>query len=251
MKPLQANTPNKNDDLSKTFRVSYGNTNIEYTLTYVDRETLAIHVHPDTTVAVEAPLESEFPEIEKRVHKRAAWIVKQQRDFRRFSVEFPPRKYVSGETHRYLGRQYRLRVIEDDVPIDVVRMDRGIITIFTLSRSPDHVKKVLEGWFRQRARTIFTEQIENWIPRFERFDVEKPQVIVRKMKSRWGSCTAQGKITLNFKLTQVPKRLIDYVIVHELCHLVKPNHSGEFYTLLSRIMPDWDARREKLNSFEF
>ena len=235
----------------KTFRVSYGNTTIEYALTYAERETLAIHVHPDATVAVEAPLESEFPEIEKRLRKRAAWIVKQQRNFRLYSVAFPPRKYVSGETHRYLGCQYRLRVIESDSPPEIVRMDRGYITIFTFSKSPDHVKKVLEGWFRQRAQTIFTEQVEKWIPRFERFGVKKPQVIVRKMKSRWGSCTAKGKITLNFKLIQVPKKLIDYVIVHELCHLIEHSHSNEFYALLSRIMPDWEERREKLNSFEF
>ena len=231
--------------------LQYGNTAIKYALTYADRETLAIHVHPDTTVAVEAPLESDFREIEKRVRKRAAWIVKQQRQFRRFSVEFPPRKYVSGETHRYLGRQYRLRVFEDDVPVEVVRMDRGILTMFINDKSPEHVKKVLEGWLRKRARTIFTERVEAWYPRFERFDVQKPQVVIRNMRSRWGSCTAKGKITLNFKLIQVPKRLIDYVIVHELCHTVVHAHNAEFYALLSRIMPDWEERREKLNSFEF
>jgi predicted metal-dependent hydrolase len=230
--------------------LQYGNTAIEYALTYTDRETLAIHVHTDTRVAVEAPLESEFTEIEKRVRKRAAWIVKQQRDFRRFSVEFPPRKYVSGETHRYLGRQYRLRVIDDDIPVEVVRMDRGIITLFVSSKSPEHVKQVLEGWLRERARKIFTERVEEWYPRFERFEVQKPQVVIRNMRSRWGSCTAKGKITLNFKLIQVPKRLIDYVIVHELCHTIVHGHNAEFYALLSRIMPDWEERREKLNSFE-
>jgi predicted metal-dependent hydrolase len=166
--------------------LQYGNTAIEYALTYTDRETLAIHVHTDTRVAVEAPLESEFTEIEKRVRKRAAWIVKQQRDFRRFSVEFPPRKYVSGETHRYLGRQYRLRVIDDDIPVEVVRMDRGIITLFVSSKSPEHVKQVLEGWLRERARKIFTERVEEWYPRFERFEVQKPQVVIRNMRSRWG-----------------------------------------------------------------
>jgi predicted metal-dependent hydrolase len=238
-------------NLPSIHTLQYGTTTIEYTLIYADRETLAIHVHPDTTVAVEAPFESKFPEIEKRVRKRAAWIVKQQRSFRRFSVEFPPRKYVSGETHRYLGRQYRLRVIEDDIPIEVVRMDRGIITLFVSSKTPAHVQKVLESWLRERAHTIFTEQVEKWIPRFERFDVETPQVVIRNMKSRWGSCTAQGKITLNFKLIQVPKKLIDYVIVHELCHTVVHAHNAEFYALLSRIMPDWEERREKLNSFEF
>jgi predicted metal-dependent hydrolase len=238
-------------DTTKTLRVLYGNTSIPYTLTYTDRDTLAIHVHPDTHVTVEAPLESDFARIEEKIRKRAAWILKQQRTFARFSFDLPPRQYVSSETHRYLGRQYRLRIIEDDIPIEVVRMDRGIITIFTPDKSSEHVKKVLEGWLRGRARTIFTEQIAQWMPRFERYGIETPQVVIRKMKARWGSCTEAGKITLNLKLIQVPKHLIDYVIVHELCHLVEHNHAPPFYALLSRTMPDWEARREKLERFDF
>ncbi len=231
--------------------LKYGNTSIEYTLTHTDRETLAIHVHPDTRVTVEAPLDTDFARVEEKVRKRAAWIVKQQRDFRRYSFDLPPRQYVSGESHRYLGRQYRLRIMETDFTPEIVRMDRGFITIFALSKAPGHVQKVLEDWLRTRARAIFTEQVEQWYPRFERFGVKKPQVVVRKMKARWGSCTAAGKITLNLKLIQAPKRLIDYIIVHELCHLVEHNHAPSFYALLSRIMPDWEKRREKLNGFEF
>ena len=231
--------------------LQYGNTSIAYELNYTDRKKLAIHVHPDASVSVEAPLGSDFARIEEKIRKRAAWIVKQQGKFRRYSFEIPQRQYVSGESHRYLGRQYRLRVIEDDTPMEVVRMDRGIITMFVRSKSPKHVKKVLNEWLRERARTIFAERVAEWHPRFERYDILYPQVIVRRMKSRWGSCTAAGKITLNLKLIQVPKRLIDYVIVHELCHLVEHSHAPAFYALMSRIMPDWEERREKLNGFEF
>jgi len=238
-------------EVERVQTLQYGKTIIQYSLAYRERDTLAIHVHPDTRVEVEAPHGSEMAEIEKRVRKKANWILKQQRDFQRYSVEFPPRKYVSGETHRYLGRQYRLRVIEDDIPIEVVRMDRGVLTIYVNRKTPEHVKQVLEDWLRERARTIYAERVDEWYPHFERYGIQRPQVVVRKMKSRWGSCTAKGKITLNFKLIQVPKRLIDYVIVHELCHTVVHAHNTEFYAFLSRIMPDWEARREKLNSFEF
>jgi len=231
--------------------LQYGNTTIQYSLAYRERETLAIHVHPDTSVEVEAPHGSEMVEIEKRVRKKANWILKQQRDFQRYSMEFPPRKYVSGETHRYLGRQYRLRVIEDDIPIEVVRMDRGMLTMYVNSKAQEHVKQVLEDWLRERARTIYAERVNEWYPRFERYGIQRPQVVVRKMKSRWGSCTAKGKITLNFKLIQVPKQLIDYVIVHEMCHLIEHSHAPAFYALMGKMMPDWEKRREKLNSFEF
>jgi predicted metal-dependent hydrolase len=237
--------------MSNQHSLQYGSTTIAYELSYTDREKLAVHVHPDTSISVEAPLDSDFARIEEKVRKRAAWIVKQQSKFRRYSFEIPHRQYVSGESHRYLGRQYRLRVIADDTPMEVVRMDRGIITMFVRRKSPNHVKKVLDGWMRERARTIFAERIAEWHPRFERYDILYPQVIVRRMKSRWGSCTEAGKITLNLKLIQVSKQLIDYIIVHELCHLVEHSHAPEFYALMSRIMPDWEERKEKLNGFEF
>ncbi len=218
--------------MSNQRSLQYGNTSIAYELSYTEREKLAIHVHPDTSVSVEAPLDSDFAHIEEKVRKRAAWIIKQQRKFRRYSFEIPKRQYVSGESHRYLGRQYRLRVTADDTPMEVVRMDRGIITMFLRSKSPEHVKKVPDGWMRERTRTIFSERIAEWHPRFERYDILYPQIIVRRIKSRWGSCTANGKITLNLKLIQVPKQLIDYVIVHELSHLVEHSHAPAFYTLL-------------------
>ena len=232
--------------------LEYGTTTIAYTLTYTDRETLAIHVHPNTQVTVEAPMDSEFDQIEEKVRKRAAWILKQQRNFQRYSVEFPPRQYVSGETHRYLGRQYQLKVIESDNGEENVKMDRGRIRVYTRDKGDRRrTKKLLDDWYRSHARRVFGERVEEWHPRFERFGIEHPQVVLRQMKSRWGSCTEAGKITLNLKLIQVPKQYIDYVIVHELCHLVEHNHSTEFYALMSRIMPDWEERREKLNTFEF
>ncbi len=229
----------------------YGKTTIHYELDYAERNQLAINVHPDTSVSVEAPLGSDFAEIEKRIHKRAAWILRQQRNFRRYSFEIPPRQYVSGESHRYLGRQYRLQVIVDDIPLEFVRMDRGIMTLFSNSKSPENVEKILHDFYRERARKIFEEQVAKWYPRFEKYDIQYPKVVIRKMKSRWGSCTANGKITLNLKLIHVPKKLINYVIVHELSHLVEHNHAPAFYALMSKVMPDWETRREKLNEFEF
>ncbi len=236
----------------KNHTLQYGHTKIIYQLTYTDRETLAIHVHPDTSVSVEAPFDSDFTEIEKRVRKRAAWIVRQQRNFRRFSVAFPPRQYVSGETHRYLGRQYLLKVIQIESGEETVRLDRERIYVSTRHKTdPTRVKKLLTEWYRSQARRVFTERVGEWFPRFERFGITRPQVVVRNMQSRWGSCTAGGKITLNLKLIQVPRPLIDYVIVHEMSHLVEHRHSQAFYKLLGRLMPDWEKRREKLNAFEF
>jgi hypothetical protein len=81
--------------------------------------------------------------------------------------------------------------------------------------------------------------------------VAYPDIIVRAMSTRWGSCSANGRITLNVKLVKVPRLYIDYVIFHELCHLAEPNHTPRFYELLDRVLPDWRERREKLNMYEF
>jgi predicted metal-dependent hydrolase len=230
------------------YTLDYGTTVIEYTLTYTDRKTLAIHVHPDGTVTVEAPQGSPVEQIEEKVRKRAKWIVKQQRSFQQV-VTAPPRAYVSGETHRYLGRQYRLKVIQSATRKEIVKLLRGRLQVYTVAPQDSvRVKGLLEDWYRRQARRVYAERMQEWLPRFERYDIDTPEIAIRRMKSRWGSCTATGKITLNLKLIQLPKYLIDYVIVHELCHLVEHHHGPAFYRLLSRIMPDWEYRRDKLNT---
>jgi predicted metal-dependent hydrolase len=232
--------------------LEYGKTSIDYQLSYTDRETLAIHVHPDLHVTVEAPLDSEFSEIEKRLYKRASWILRQQQNFRRYSFDIPPRKYVSGETHRLLGRQYQLKVLQGENKKEYIKMDREHILVGVRDKSDrERVKKRLTDWYRQRAHEIFCERVEVWFPRFERYSIRRPEVVVRQMRSQWGSCSVKGKMNLNLKLVMVPRQFIDYVIVHELCHLIEHNHSPSFYALMSKIMPDWEEKRELLNKFEF
>lgn len=232
--------------------LNYGNTQIPYRLTFSERATLAIHVHPDLSVLVEAPQGSEPAEIEKRLRKRAAWILRQQRDFQRYSLGFPPRQYVSGESYRYLGQQVRLKVIQSTTEPESVRLDRDIILVTVRDKQETaRVKKQLTQWYRQQAQALFGERLVQWFPHFERLGSPSPRILVREMRTRWGSCTPQGTVTLNLKLIMVPKQLIDYVVVHELCHLVEPNHGKAFFDLLSRIMPNWEEQKEHLDRFEF
>lgn len=227
----------------------YGTTTLEYDLSYTARKTLAIRVHPDTRISVEAPVGSDLTLIEQKVRKRAAWIVKQQRDFARFSADLPPREYVSGETYHYLGRQYRLKVVQSATRREIVKMDRGRIWVYVRD-TQDHkrVGALLEAWYRKQARRVFQERLDAVYPRLERFGIARPIIVIRRMKSRWGSCTAAGKITLNLKLIQMPRDGIDYVIVHELCHLKEHNHSTAFYALMDRVLPDWRQWRDRLRA---
>jgi predicted metal-dependent hydrolase len=247
--------------------VQYGTTEIQLEVIYAPRKTLGISVHPDLGVTVKAPEGTPFEEIEARVLKRAPWILKQQKDFERYLPHLPPRQYVSGETHRYLGRQYRLKVVASDT--GVIESDTGVIesengTAESVNRDGNfvyvyatdktdtaHVRDLLDDWYLEHARRIFRERLDACFPKMEHAGIPYPQVTIRAMRTRWGSCSPKGRITLNVKLIMVPTFYIDYVIFHELCHLAEPHHSPGYYALLDRVLPDWRERRDKLNSFEF
>lgn len=237
--------------------LQYGGATILYELVFSQRATLAIHVHPDLRVIVEAPAGSDLSEIEKHLHKRAAWILRQQRNFRRYSVNFPPRLYLSGETYRYLGQQYRLKVLQlEGAPStggkEAVALDREYLNVTTRRKAdPTHTRDLLNAWYHRQALALFAERVAAWYPHFERLGAPLPEVTARQMISRWGSCTAGGKVTLNTKLVMVHRHLIDYVVVHELCHLQEHNHGLAFQRLLTRILPDWKERKQKLDSFDF
>lgn len=241
-----------------TCSVQYGTTTIPFELIYAPRKTLGITVHPDLRVTVKAPEGSVLADVEAKVRKRATWILKQQRELERYLPHLPPRQYVSGETHRYLGRQYRLKVIEIEIesngkaPKEGVKRDGGYIYVHVCDKADtEHIKGLLDDWYRAHAWRIFAERLEACYPKVEHLGVAYPDLAIRVMRSRWGSCSPKGKITLNVKLIQVPKLYIDYVIFHELCHLQEPNHTPRFYELLDRVLPDWRERRERLNGFEF
>jgi len=226
--------------------IQYGRKRIEFQLMYSARKTLAIDVHPDLSVVVTAPNDTADSAVEEKVHKRAAWIVQQRRLFESYLPSIPPRQYVSGESHRYLGRQYRLRVRQGDD--DNVKMSRGQINVtLANSRNRDRVRSLVQRWFREHAGIVFSQLFDEWSEKARRFGIEADSFQIRKMKTRWGSCTQGGTLLLNSELIAAPKMCIEYVIVHELCHLKEHNHGNEFFNLLKKLMPDWERRRERLN----
>lgn len=231
-------------------QIAYGTRSIDYELTYSDRKTLAIHVFPDGSIVVDAPDASPLDMVEAKVRKRAAWIVRQQRQFAAYAApSVLPRRYVSGESYRYLGRQYRLKVVAD--PVSRVHLVSGYLTVSTPDPADTNtIARQVGGWYRTHARRVFHERLALCYPRVQPYAVPLPDLAIRDMKARWGSCTPAGRITLNLRLIQAPKHLLDYVLLHELCHLKELNHSAAFYALLDRVLPDWRDRRHALNQLE-
>lgn len=203
-------------------------------------------VHPDLHVSVVAPVDADPERIREKVKKRAAWIRKQRREFELFLPKQPPRLYVNGETHRYLGRQYRLRTEQGDE--ESVKCLRGYFRVTTRTEpTPEIAKRRLEAWYRDRADAVFRDRLDVCHARAEREGIPRPVLKIKCMRKRWGSCAREGTITLNLELIKAPKECIDYVIMHELCHLKEAHHGPRFWALLGRVMPDYDTRKKQLN----
>jgi predicted metal-dependent hydrolase len=228
--------------------VSYGKTKIDFELQYCDRKTLDIAVHPDQRVIVKAPSDALTEKVDQRVRDKARWILKQKDYFSQFQPRTPQRFYVSGETHLYLGRQYRLKIQPAD-RLSVTLQGRYIQVWISQPDNPIAVNQALETWYLIRARLKFQERLKICLQNSAFLNCPSPILRIRRLTKRWGSLTAKGNLILNRDLIRASLSGIDYVITHELCHLKVLNHSPEFYTLLASVMPDWQARKEKMERF--
>jgi len=232
----------------ETRSLQYGSSTIQFELEYSSRKTLGIEVNPDTSVLVKAPIDAPMDSIERIVTKRAAWITKQQRQFAKYAPTLPAAEYVAGEGYRYLGRQYRLKLIEVS-DVELVRLWRGRLEVYTCDSNNRHqIEKLVQRWYRERAALVYRERYKICIRLVAPYGIEdRGGFELRTMSKRWGSCTKAGRILLNPLLVSASKDCIDYVLVHELCHTLIHNHSPDFYRLLESIVPDWKTRRDSLN----
>lgn len=217
-----------------------------YELFYTDRKTLGIKVYPDTSVKVFAPIDTDLPIIEQHLKAKRKWIEKQQRSFRSYLPATPARQYIGGESFLYLGKQYMLKI--EPSTAEEVKLYQGRLVVKTLNPDATHIKKLLQQWYIARATILFNKLFEEQFYLFKRFGLEKPILQIKKMEKRWGSCTPQQKIILTPELIKAPVVCINYVILHELCHLVHHNHSKAFYRLLENFMPDWQKYKQLLET---
>ena len=222
--------------------IQFGSRTIDFRLEYSARKSLGITVTPAMEVLVKAPDNTSMEQVKEKIKKKAPWIIKQQSYFLSFQPKTPHRKYVSGETHLYLGRQYRLQIKAGKE--ESVKLKGRFIEVVTKDKAK--AKELLQGWYLQHARIKFHEIAEPLIEQFKRHKVIPSSIVLRDMPTRWGSCTPKGKIILNPELIKAPKPCIEYVIIHELCHLVHHDHTQKFLDLQSREMKDWEKWKMKL-----
>lgn len=225
-----------------THSIQFGSKEIYFRLSYSIRKSLGITVTPDMDVLVKAPVDAPIDKIKEKVKKKAAWIIKQQGFFLTFYPKTPERRYLSGETHLYLGRQYRLKVSIGQKT--EVRHRGSFIEVITKDKAK--AKELLNQWYRDKAKDKFATIAEPLIEKFKKHSTEPKGLFIQEMPTRWGSCTTKGKIILNPELIKAPKHCIEYVIIHELCHLVHRDHTQKFIDLQTKEMPDWEKWKNKL-----
>ncbi len=230
--------------------IVYGSKQIDFKLEYSDRRTLGITVTPDLDVLVKAPVDTAIDVIKERLRKKAPWIIRQLSFFLSFHPRLTDRKYIGGETHLYLGKQYQLKVISAELGVvrnDSVKLKGRYLEVYTHNKT--NVKALVEAWYLDKAIVKFHEIAE---PLFNSFTSKHNLLHVtyhlslRQMPTRWGSCTAKGRIILNPELIKAPKACIEYVVVHELCHLIHHDHTQKFLDLQTREMPEWEKWKNKL-----
>ena len=208
---------------------------------------LAIHVEPDGRVLVDAPEATPIDTVLKAVKKRSRWISQHVGAARERLAHVLPREYVSGESLHYLGRRYRLKVVVQAGAAPDARMRGGFIVVTVPEHSPVMIRAALDAWYRLRARELFADRLAA-VAAPLRWVKQTPPTRLQFMTVQWGSCSPAGRITLNPLLVKAPRECIDYVLLHELCHLLHHNHSPKFYKALDRHMPQWRAIKEKLDN---
>lgn len=224
-----------------------GDAIIDYELRRSDRKTLGISVSPDGSVIVSAPSTAAEARIEERLRKRAPWILDRLDEVALRAPPLGDRRYLPGETHLFLGRQYRLRVDPDR--LGTVREEDRIIVGGVRSDEPTRIRNRLNRWYEKEGWKVFSERLTACMSRFGK-ETRPPRLKVAPMERRWGSYVPETRsLILNRVLVQAPIPLIDYVITHELCHIHHPHHGSGFQQLLARMMPDWAARKHKLEVF--
>ncbi|MEO5603452.1 MAG: SprT family zinc-dependent metalloprotease [Cyclobacteriaceae bacterium] len=225
-----------------TAAIQFGSKQIDFRLEYSDRKSLGITVTPDLNVLVKAPTDISLQKIKERLRKKAPWIIRQQSFFLSFHPKTPVRKFVGGETHLYRGRQYRLKILQSK--LESVKLKGKFIEVTTADKA--RAKELVNEWYLQNAKTKFHTIAKPLIENFRKHKVEPNSIVLREMPPRWGSCTAKGKIILNPELIKAPKGCIEYVIIHELCHLIHHDHTQKFIDLQTKEMKDWEKWKMKL-----
>jgi predicted metal-dependent hydrolase len=227
--------------------VRFGDTTIEYQVRRSERRKKTVQITVDGSgVQVAAPMDTPADDLHTLVRRRASWILNHASDE---SLAVAPKRFVSGETLPYLGRNVRMVFETADVRTPEVRFDHWRFSVqvphgLDDDQHRERIRKAIIAWYRSRAAIRLQAGVKKWLPRFG--GGEPPEVLIRDQRQRWGSCAPDGTLRFNWRVVMLEPALVDYVIVHELAHQVIRNHSDDYWQVVKRVIPDAQDRRWKL-----
>ena len=228
--------------------ISADGNQILYELERKNVKNLNLHVRRDGTVYVSANRLVPVEQVDAFLESKIGFILNSRKRFAEQAQYRPqPKQYVSGETFYIQGRGLRLQVVQaakDQISSDGVHL-------YLQVRDPmdfEKKKRMVSRFIDQQCRQVFGEIVDEVYPIFQKYGVAMPTLRIRDMETRWGSCLAKkGVITLNKRLLEAPRHCIEYVVTHEFCHFIHPNHSKQYYAFLTMLMPDWRERKKVLD----
>ena len=235
------------DNRFRTIVVEYAGEQIPVALEFGERRRLSISVYPDCSVTARVPADCSPKKALAHIQRRRSWIARQRRHFKIYHPLPEPKRFISGETHLYLGRQYRLKV-HCSRSVEVKLMGPFFHIGIPVPSDPGPIRAALDTWYRSHAEPIFRDRMNQCLKSAPSLRCTPPILRIRRMSRRWGSCSRKGTITLNIELIKAPLHCIEYVIMHELCHRLIHDHSPAFFRLLGRCMPDWGERKARLEA---
>lgn len=221
---------------------------ITYCLEYKNVKNLNLRIRKDGSVYVSANLQVLPSQVDEFVQNKGGYVLNAIDKFEELNQYKPqPKNYVSGETFYIQGRGLRLSVSQgakEYIASDGVYIFLQVKDTSDFSRKHRLVTKFLD----QECKKVFSEVLDEMYPTFRKYGVEMPILRIRDMETRWGSCLPKKRVvTLNKRLLEAPRNCIEYVVMHELCHFIHPNHSKHFYSFLTMLMPDWRERKAALD----
>lgn len=227
-------------------KFDYGSRIITFNLIYRKRKTMSIEVETTGEVTVIAPVGTYTDDVIEKVKSRAGWIVSKQYESKFINDTKIKREAVSGESYMYLGRNYSLDIrVDENIDNISVKLFQGKFVVNTYIKDENLIKKAMENWYREKTLAKVKERVSYYS---SYFNDEVTTVKVKEQKKRWASCTSKNELLFNWRCVMAPVFVLDYIVVHEMCHMEYKNHSKDFWNRVYAVMPDYEVRKSWLKN---
>lgn len=227
-------------------KFDYGSRIITFNLIYRKRKTMSIEVETTGEVTVIVPVGTATEDVIEKVKSRAGWIVSKQYESKFINDTKIEREAVSGESYMYLGRNYSLDIrVDENIDNISVKLFQGKFVVNTYTKDEDLIKKAMENWYREKTLAKVKERVSYYS---SYFNDEVTTVKVKEQKKRWASCTSKNELLFNWRCVMAPVFVLDYIVVHEMCHMEYKNHSKDFWNRVYAVMPDYEVRKSWLKN---